>query len=149
MQAFTRRHVPRATCVVHPRKAQNHVRRMGLSTLKIWCECTAQFSRQTPESSTDRQTDRQREGRQKMPSPQYKSPKYKELSYAKAYELSFVFLRFWINPMGLHGENEVKSRWCRPPPPDRSRSVANVPDVTSGKMGSYLREDGQLRRSPL
>ena len=56
----------RATC--HVRRAplkstKSRVRRLGLSTLKIWCECTAPFSRQTPESSTDRQEGR----RQKMP----------------------------------------------------------------------------------
>ena len=55
-----------ATC--HVRRAplkstKSRVRRMVPSTLKIWCECTAPFSRQTPESSTDRQTDRQRDDR--------------------------------------------------------------------------------------
>ena len=37
------------------KSTKSRVRRLGLSTLKIWCECTAPFSRQTPESSTDRQ----------------------------------------------------------------------------------------------
>ena len=56
----------RATCHVRhaPLKStKSRVRRLGLSTLKIWCECTAPFSRQVPESSTDRQEGR----RQKMP----------------------------------------------------------------------------------
>ena len=43
----------------------------------------------------DRQTDGTTEN-VKL-SSQYKSPGYKELSNAKAYEFSFVFLRFWIN----------------------------------------------------
>ena len=60
----------RATC--HVRRAplkstKSRVRRLGLSTLKIWCECTAPFSRQTPESSTDRQKGGSEGRRQKMP----------------------------------------------------------------------------------
>ena len=49
-------HVPRASCT--PESTKSRVRRLGLSTLKIWCECTAPFLRQTPESSTDRQEGR-------------------------------------------------------------------------------------------
>ena len=93
----------RATC--HVRRAplkstKSRVRRLGLSTLKIWCECTAPFSRQTPESSIHRQKGGREGGattENANLSPQYKSPEYKEPSYAKAYELSFSFLRFWIN----------------------------------------------------
>ena len=60
----------RATCHVHRaplKRTKSCVRRLGLSTLKIWCECTAPFSRQTPESSTDRQKGGREGGRQKMP----------------------------------------------------------------------------------
>ena len=61
----------RATCHVRRapvKSAESRVRRLGLPTLKIWCKCPELFSRQTvPESSTDRQTDRQTEGRQKVP----------------------------------------------------------------------------------
>ena len=54
--------------VSRPCRVQPAPHRLGLSTLKIWCECPASFSRQTPESSTDRQREGGggREGRQKM-----------------------------------------------------------------------------------
>ena len=97
----------RATC--HVRRAplkstKSRVRRLGLSTLKIWCECTAPFHARLQKA---RQTDRREGGREGGTttenanlSPQYKSPEYKDPSYAKAYakayEPSFVFLRFWI-----------------------------------------------------
>ena len=88
----------RATCHVrraHLKSAKARVRRVGLSTLKIWCKSPEPFQRQRPGTSTDRQ----KEGgtdRQKMPTyPRYESSEYKGRSNANAYEFSFVFLRFW------------------------------------------------------
>ena len=81
-------HVSRASCTHEKYKITRPP--VGSIPLKIWCECTAPFSRQTPESSTDRQ----REGRQKMPT--YLPSINLRNTKNHAYELSFVFLRFWI-----------------------------------------------------
>ena len=88
----------RATC--HVRRAplkstKSRVRRLGLSTLKIWCECTAPFSRQTPESSTDRHKGGSEGRRQKMPTypPSINLRNTKNLHMLK--HMNFVFLRFW------------------------------------------------------
>ena len=39
-----------------------------------------------------------------------KSPEYKEPSYAKAYELSFVFLRFWMRGFPIIAQYPTKGR---------------------------------------
>ena len=92
-----------ATC--HVRRAplkstKSRVRQLGLSTLKIWGECPAPFSRQTPESSTDRQTD----GRQKMPTypPCINLRNTKNLQMLKHMNFLIVFLRFWKTSALLH-----------------------------------------------
>ena len=51
---------------------------MGLSTLKICCQCLEQFPRQSPGTSTDRQREggRERQTENANLYPQYKSPEY-------------------------------------------------------------------------
>ena len=89
LQAFTQRHVPRASRTFEKCKS---TRPPGGP---IHPENLVPMPRtvSTPESrNLDTQTDRQTENANLY--PQHKSPEYKELSNTKAYEFYFVFLRF-------------------------------------------------------